>query len=87
MNTDVDEHKEFRFRRLGSHSEAQVVVAHRYIAAQAMCGPGCEPELALCLAALVADGKLDIEKLRAALVLAGPVAQEKIRVFIAEQES
>jgi hypothetical protein len=76
--SDIGGHKEFRFRRLGTHSEAEVVVENRYLTAQVLCGPGCEPELALCLAALVEAGALDIEKLRAALVLAEPVAREKI---------
>lgn len=76
MNSSLNAHREFRFRRLGTHSEAEVIVENRYLTAQVLCGPGCEPELALCLSALVHAGALDIEKLRAALVLAEPVARE-----------
>jgi hypothetical protein len=77
-SSTIGKNKEFRFRRLGSHAEAEVVVEQRYLTAQVLCGPRCEPELALCLAALVAAGAIDVEKLRAALVLAEPVAREKI---------
>jgi hypothetical protein len=76
--SDIGERRELRFRRLGTHAEAEVVADNRCLTAKVLCGPGCEPELALCLAALVAAGVLDIEKLRAALVLAEPVAREKI---------
>jgi len=75
---NIGDRREFRFRHLGTHAEAEVIVENRYLTAQVLCGPGCEPELALCLSALVAAGALDIEKLRATLVLAEPVAREKI---------
>lgn len=71
--------KDFRFHReRGGYADASVVVDRYYRIAGACCSPGAEADLALCLAALVHAGALDIEKLRAALVLADPVAREKV---------
>jgi len=58
--------------------EADVQVENRYLLARCMVARGGEADLALCLSALVAVGVLDVEKLRAALVLAEPVAREAV---------
>lgn len=58
--------------------DAVVRKESRYLLAQVSASQGAEAELALCLSALVEAGVIDVEKLRAALVLAEPVAREKV---------
>jgi len=71
--------KEFRFHQQpGEFADASIVVDQRYQMAYVSCAPDCEADLALCLAALVKAGAINVEKLRAMLVLAEPVATEKV---------
>ena len=79
VSSPICKNKQLRIRiDLTSYTQADVEEERRYLRASVGCAPDCEPELALCLAALVEAGAIDIEKLRAALVLAEPVAREKI---------
>jgi len=59
------------------HISAEVVHDGKYLIAIASMARGQEVSLALCLSLLVTEGILDIDKLRAALVLAEPVAREE----------
>jgi hypothetical protein len=67
-----DEHGYIGFGR------ARILYCECTVVAQVEVGRDAEAELALCLRSLVEIGLIDVEKLRAALVLAEPVAQEKV---------
>lgn len=69
--------KQFYLHRTPRYADSDVRAGNMLIA-QVACAPGAEADLALCLSALVAAGYIDHEKLKAALVLAEPVAREKV---------
>lgn len=58
------------------YGEAVVFENHYRITARITASPNAEAELALCLSTLVKAGLIDAGKLRAALALAEPVAEE-----------
>jgi hypothetical protein len=69
--------KQFRIRSEPTFTEAEIT--HEWsVLAHVGCAADCEADLALCLSALVEAGVINIEKLRAALILAEPVAREHV---------